>query len=450
MGGNSSKSTSDKITSSRQIVRLAMLGNLTITTAKFAVWTYTGSSAMLSESIHSLVDTGNQGLLLIGLAGVDRVSDKMHQYGYGKNVYFWSLVSALGTFWFGAGISMWNSIKDFISPSIVLHSIGWETYTVLGFSFVVDGFVLFKTVQELLAHKPKDISFFQHIRKIRDPTTAAVFMEDSAACVGVSMAFTGIALTHYTHMHLWDGLAGMGIASILAFMGVYLARLNQKYLLGQAVDPEIASGIKMILSARPAFEEVHSIQSQWVGPYAFSYKAEVDFDGTYLAAKLLKRYEHEFTSGNILTKDEVKLLLAWYAEDVMRAVEQEVKEAEAQIRLKYPEALYIELEPDSRKTSTSAIDDGREASLRRIEIETINQWETSFRQERLKEMTKMGSTAWLHARPDELAIEDLVEDSLTNNTTSIDHSSESTSTTSTSSSCNSRTSSSVTDLPVIW
>ena len=120
---------------------------------------------MLSEAIHSLVDSGNQGLLLIGLRGADSAADKSHQYGYGKSVYFWSLVSALGTFWFGAGISMWNSIQDIINPNIALHSIGWETWSVLGFSLAVDGFVLIKTIQKLKATKPPNVSFIKHSKE---------------------------------------------------------------------------------------------------------------------------------------------------------------------------------------------------------------------------------------------------------------------------------------------
>jgi solute carrier family 30 (zinc transporter), member 9 len=168
-------------------------------------------------------------------------------------------------------------------------------------------------------------------------------------------------------------------------MGVYLARLNQKYLLGQAVDSDITVGIRKILASRPSIDEVHSEQSQWIGPYAFAYKAEVDFDGTYLAAKLLRRYQNEFMGTKKLSSDEVKLLLAWYAEDVMRTVEQEVKDCESEIQRKYPEALYIELEPDSRLPGSYAIDEGRDAPIRKIEIETINQLQADFRSQRVEE-----------------------------------------------------------------
>ena len=376
---SASEGISAQKTQSKRIVQLALFGNAVITTAKGLVWLYTGSSAMLSEAIHSLVDSGNQALLLIGIIESEKLSDNRHQYGYGRSIYFWSLVSALGTFWCGAGVSMWNSVLNLWSPNLAVDMVGWETWTVLSLSFVIDGIVLARTFATLMENKPKHLSFLQYCKTIRDPTTLAVLMEDSAACMGVILAVAGIGATQLSGLVVFDGLAGMSISTLLASMGIYLARLNQKYLLGQAVDQNITAEIKQILSKRPAIDEVHEEQSQWIGPYAFSYKAEVDFDGTYLAAKLLKRYQNEFMNNKDLSSDEVKLLLAWYAEDVMRTVEQEVKDVEEEIRLKFPEAAYIELEPDSRKkTIQYAIDESREASLKEIEIKTINQLQADF------------------------------------------------------------------------
>lgn len=104
---------------SLKIVKMALAGNACITTAKAAVWLSTGSSAMLSEAIHSLVDSGNQALLLVGLMDANNKADKKHPYGYGKSIYFWSLVSALGTFWGGACVSMWTSTVDILNPKVV-------------------------------------------------------------------------------------------------------------------------------------------------------------------------------------------------------------------------------------------------------------------------------------------------------------------------------------------
>lgn len=284
-----------QIENSKKTVYMALGGNMIITASKVAAYLFSGSSVMLSEAIHSLVDSGNQALLLIGLTAADSEADGKYQYGYGKSVYFWSLVSALGTFWCGAGVSGWSSMQALISPSVELHAIGWEIWSVLGVAFAVDGAVLYKTVQKVNLTRPPNVSLFSHITNIRDPTTAAVLWEDAAACGGVLIAVGGISLVSLTHLVVFDALAGLAVSGLLASMGIYLARMNKTYLMGQAVEPEITDGIKKILMAGKSIDEVHSVQSQWVGPYSFSYKAEVDFDGTYIAAKLLDRYQSEFS-----------------------------------------------------------------------------------------------------------------------------------------------------------
>ncbi|GMH48586.1 hypothetical protein TrVE_jg14470 [Triparma verrucosa] len=360
---NTPAHTTSASTRTTETVRLALLGNLLITSSKFAAFSISGSSALLSESIHSLVDSGNQALLLIGLRDVGRLNDARHPYGYGKSIYFWSLVSALGTFWLGAGVSMTHSVQNLINPG--LEEVTWHVWGVLGVSLAVDGWVLNKVVRQVMEDKPSDVTYFQHMKSIRDPATLAVLLEDGAACTGVLVAGVGISASHFTGNPVWDGMAGVGVSCLLAGMGLTLARLNQRFLLGQAVDNDIVKSINNIISSRSSIDSVASVQSQWTGPYSFSYKAEIDVDGTFLAAKLMDRYQKEFLSAlnkNRLEKD-LKFLLSLYAEDVMRAVESEIKDIEAEIRLVHPEAAYIELEPDSRTSAVFAIDQATEDVL---------------------------------------------------------------------------------------
>jgi len=357
----------------KKTVQIALTGNALITIAKFGAWMSSGSSAMLSEAIHSLVDSGNQALLLVGLRDVGRMNDASHPYGYGKSIYFWSLVSALGTFWLGAGISLRHSVQELMHPT--LDEITWHVWSVLGFSLVIDGVVFARVIQGMYKSKPKGVSMMSYLSTVRDPATIAVLLEDGAACTGVLIASAGIGLSHMSGSPVFDGLAGVGVSALLAGMGLVLARLNQRYLLGQAVDRDIVEGINEILMKRDSIENVQSVQSQWTGPYSFSYKAEVDIDGTYLAAKLMDRYQKEFlTSHKNQTMDsDLKVLLSWYAEDVMRTVEREVKEIEKEIREVYPQAAYIELEPDSTTSNQFAIDQGnKEKRLRAVEVEALN------------------------------------------------------------------------------
>lgn len=360
----------------------ALIGNVLICVAKFGAWAASGSSGMFSEFIHSVVDCGNQALLLIGLRDSRLAADRKHPYGYGKSIYFWALVSALGTFFLGAGVSMTQAINNVLDPA--LQEITWHVWGVLSLSFVIDGYVLSRTVSETLESKPEGVSYWTHVKNIRDPATLAVLLEDGAACLGVVLAFGGIAASHVTGNPVFDGLAGVGISTLLGCMGLALVRMNHRFLLGQGVDREITDDIERILLSRRSIDSIGSVQTQWTGPDTFSYKAEVDFDGTYLAAKLMPIYQHEFLQIRNSMDSELQVLLALYAEDVMRTAEREVRHVEAQIRKKYPGAEFIELEPMSMDADRLAIDDNLEAELRRVEIDALNRY--------LKTLKKEGAT----------------------------------------------------------
>ena len=350
-------------------VQRALIGNVVICAAKLGAWMTSGSSSMMSEFIHSVVDCGNQSLLLMGLRDSQNEADRLHPYGYGKSVYFWALVSALGTFFLGAGVSMSHAIPEVLNPS--LREIPMEVWSVLGLSFGIDGYVLYKTMKEINEDRPNNISFWQHAMKLRDPATLAVLLEDGAACLGIVIAIAGISASHVSGMPVFDGLAGVGISVLLGTMGLALVRVNHTFLIGRGVSRDMTDDIEKIIRSRRSIDGVYRIQSQWTGPETFSFKAEVDFDGTYLAAELMPRYKDEFdvAKGNI--DQELQVLLSWYAEDVIRAVEREVRHIEALIRHKYPGAEFIEIEPMSKDADKFAIDDSLVENLLQIEKEEI-------------------------------------------------------------------------------
>lgn len=388
-------------------VNRALMGNVVICLAKFGAWASSGSSSMLSEFIHSVVDCGNQSLLLVGLRSSQLSADRKHPYGYGKSVYFWALVSALGTFFLGAGISLTHSVGELMHPS--LQEITWQVWSVLIFSFTVDGYVLRETLKDIYESKPESVSIWQHISNLRDPSVLAVLLEDGAACLGILLAIGGISLSHVTGNPIYDGIAGVAISALLGGMGLALVRMNHRFLLGQAVDKDILEDIEKILLTRRSIDNIGSVQSQWISSDTFSYKAEVDFDGTYLAAKLMPivscgfpfvkrslfyafslthfvfliQYQHEFTKiqDSLSSHGDLQVLLAFFAEDVIRTVEREVRHVEAVIRKKYPGAEYIELEPMSIDADRLAIYDNIEDELRRVESDALNRYLKSLKKE---------------------------------------------------------------------
>jgi zinc transporter 9 len=264
---------------------------------------------------------------------------------------------------------MSHAVHELLEPS--LSVISNEVWAVLIMSFAVDGYVLSKTIAEIQDDRPGGVKFWDYVAKIRDPATLAVLLEDGAACLGIVIAIAGIGASHATANPIFDGLAGVGISCLLGGVGLALVRVNHRFLIGQGVEREMLEGIENIIKSRRSIENVSSIQSQWTGPETFSFKAEVDFDGTYLSALLMPRYQAEFLKAREDLDEELEVLLSWYAEDVMRAVEREVRHIEAMIRHKYPGAEYIELEPMSKHADQFAIDDSFEEKLLMIEKEEL-------------------------------------------------------------------------------
>lgn len=241
-------------------VRRALIGNTVICVAKLGAWMSSGSSSMMSEFVHSVVDCGNQALLLMGLRDSKNAADKLHPYGYGKSVYFWALVSALGTFFLGAGVSMSHSVGELMNPSLTeIHS---EVWAVLALSLIVDGYVLYETVKDIQESKPNHVTLWNHIWHLRDPATMAVLLEDGAACLGILMAIAGISAAHSTGMPVFDGIAGVGVSCLLGGMGLALVRMNHRFLLGQGVDKEMRTTIEQIIKSRRSIDNVYQIQSQ--------------------------------------------------------------------------------------------------------------------------------------------------------------------------------------------
>lgn len=343
---------------SEHTVIRALVGNSVVASLKFGAFAVSGSGAMLSEAIHTLADVGNQALLLLGLRQAERAPDTRHPYGYGQASFFWALVSALGIFFLGCGVTVAHGVQALVHPPEHLES-GWLTWVVLAISFLLDGWALAGAIAQLRAERPEGMPWRAYAKRLTDPMLLAVLLEDSVACFGVLVAILGIALANYTGNPMWDALASVVIGLLLGFVAVTLVRMNQRFLLGSAVDPEIDDGVRQILAARDSIEDVHRIQSRWVGPSTFAYKAEVDFDGRWFAHELEAAYAPVFKEAT--DPDAVKLLLGVYTEHVARLMAREVDEIESQIAARFPQAAFIELEPsvfEDRPKASGAADDG--------------------------------------------------------------------------------------------
>jgi cation diffusion facilitator family transporter len=249
-------------TESRTAIFAAILGNLAIAATKLVAAFFSGSSAMLSEGIHSLVDTGNGGLLLLGFRKSQKPPDANHPFGHGKELYFWSLVVAILIFALGGGMSVYEGVTHLEHAK--LHDPTWN-YVVLGIAFVfesISSFFAYKAFRKEMAGK----GVFKTIRGSKDPTTFTVLFEDTAALLGLIVAFLGIFLGQQLNNPYLDGVASIVIGVILATVAGFLAFESKGLLIGEAVDPEVLASIHSILAEDEAVEEVREALTMHFSP----------------------------------------------------------------------------------------------------------------------------------------------------------------------------------------
>lgn len=259
---------------SKFVIYAALAGNLAIAAAKGAAALWTGSSAMLSEAIHSLVDTGNQGLLLYGLHRASRPPDAAHPLGYGRELYFWTFIVALLVFALGAGISIYEGIIHIRHPQAVADPA--VTYVVLGLSMLFEGGSWWAALREFQAAKG-DAGYLEAIRLSKDPTTFTVLLEDSAALLGLAIAFAGIVAAEVFALPALDGAASIVIGIVLGLTAILLARETKGLLIGEAADPAVERSILELAAADKGVERVNGALTVHMSPDQVVVNLSVEF-----------------------------------------------------------------------------------------------------------------------------------------------------------------------------
>ncbi len=244
----------------------AIIGNLIIAVIKFIAAILTGSSAMISEGIHSVVDTGNGLLLLLGLKDARRPADAAHPFGYGKSLYFWTNIVAISIFGIGGGMSVYEGIT-YISSITPSTELGDPTvaYVVLAIALMVESASFSIAVRAFLRVRG-DMKTWQFIKRSKDPALYAVVFEDSAAIMGLIFAFLGIFLGHLFHNPYMDGLASIAIGLLLMSVAWFLASRTKGLLMGEGVGPEELTDIRRRVESDPAVEKAGSILTMYMGP----------------------------------------------------------------------------------------------------------------------------------------------------------------------------------------
>ena len=327
---------------SKRAVSWALSCNALLTGVKFVAFLFTGSGAMLSEAIHSFADSLNQLLLLIGVVRSSRQADAKYSYGYGAERYVWALMSAVGIFFLGCGVTVYHGVASLLSDHHPESNLSWAIGVLL-LSLVLEGAVLtiaVRSVKRSAAGRP----FFNYLRTESDVSVAAVLLEDSAACVGVIIALTAVVLTHVTGHAYWDAGGSILIGLLLGAVAIWLIVRNHGLLVGPSIPARVRQQVLEILENNPSVEEVTELRTRVLDNETYRIAAELRFDGAALAEKLAPSLEARYRE--IASLDDFRNFAMRYADEIVELLGDEIDAIEKRIRAQIPKARYLDLEAE--------------------------------------------------------------------------------------------------------
>ena len=260
---------------SNRTLIIALGANVGIAVAKFVAAAITGSSAMLTEGVHSLVDSANQLLLMWGRRAARRPADHRHPFGHGRELYFWSFVVAVLVFALGAGVSVYEGVIHILEPEPAVSPL--VAYGVLLISFLLEGGSTVAAFREFRAAKGA-LGWFEAVRESKDPPTFIVLLENGAAMAGIGAAAIGLALSQLTGNPFFDGAASIVIGLILGATAWLLAVESKALLIGEAADPALVEGIRAAAGAQPGIVGVGEVRTVHSAPDQITVAMSADFD----------------------------------------------------------------------------------------------------------------------------------------------------------------------------
>uniref|UniRef100_K7FAR8 Proton-coupled zinc antiporter SLC30A9, mitochondrial n=1 Tax=Pelodiscus sinensis TaxID=13735 RepID=K7FAR8_PELSI len=314
---------------------------------KLLAWVYTGSASMFSEAIHSLADTCNQALLALGISQSARTPDPSHPYGFTNMRYIASLISGVGIFMMGSGLSWYHGIIGLLHPQPI-ESLLWA-YCILAGSLVSEGATLLVAINEIRrSARAKGLSFYQYVRQSRDPSTNVVLLEDAAAVLGVTLAATCMGLTSLTEGNpYYDSLGSLGVGTLLGVVSAFLIYTNTEALLGRSIHPEQLQRLTELLESDPVVRAIHDVKATDLGLSKVRFKAEVDFDGRVVTRSYLEKQDIEQLLQEIQqvkTLEELEAFMLKHGENVIDTLGAEVDRLEKELKQRNPDVRHVDLE----------------------------------------------------------------------------------------------------------
>lgn len=323
-----------------KVVLSAVAGNSVITVAKGFGWLATGSPSMLAETIHSLADTFNQMLLYVGIRHGDVGPSRGFPLGQAGARYLWNLISAMGIFFIGFGVTLYHGIHSLLhAHEVTEFGINWVPIGILVFAFVVEGYVLLIALKGVNEQRG-EMGLVAYLKQSDDPTAVAVLFEDAIAVLGVVLALIGIVVSNVFHTALPDAIASILIGVLLGVMAVILAVANGRLLLGRAADHQLEGEIRELIASHPSVESVEHLSTRVVGPSMLRVSCELEFHGS----ALIDREQFERDVQEIRDGGDPAPILVDAAGRVVRRMGTEINSLEKAIRERYPQVVVIDLE----------------------------------------------------------------------------------------------------------
>ncbi len=284
------------------VIYAALIGNGLIAVTKFIAASITGSAAMMAEGIHSVVDTGNQFLLLHGMRRAKIPADEQHPLGHGKEIYFWSFVVAILIFALGSGISIYEGVHRVMHPSPVTSPL--INYVVLGAAMIFEG-VAWWLAYRAFRRMQGGRSITAAVAASKDPTTFVVLFEDTAAMLGLLVAAIGLTLSQVLDEPVFDGIASIGIGLILAGTAVWLSIRTKSLLIGEGADPALVEDVRNRAAGMQAIIAVNEVITLHMGPHDILLNLSVDFNDSVSAGDVeatIEELTHEILAAHEYVK----------------------------------------------------------------------------------------------------------------------------------------------------
>jgi cation diffusion facilitator family transporter len=292
----------------------ALIGNGAIAVAKLLAGLVSGSVSIMAEAAHSMADTFNQVFLLIGLKQAERPADALHPFGYGKARFFWSFVTAVMLFVMGGFFSVYEGLHKLTDHAVTEFDPFWG-YVVLSVAFVFEAVSLAVAIRAAAPQTKKSGGFLKGLKKTSNVTLLTVIFEDTAALIGLALAFFGLFLSERLNNPAIDGMFSIMIGILLFGVAIFIARISRDYLLGRGVRPEVHSTLERIISSHPAIVRVHDLLTMYISP-----------DDVLVVAHV-----------NVVDKHDTEF------------IEKAIDEIERELQLTVPEVKYVFIEPEAAK-----------------------------------------------------------------------------------------------------